>query len=430
MPLVEAEASNLTWEEEQTQYAEEGLRSEQRFRPSSMSEEQYQGAINAVKKAYHMTDITFKPLQPIAFNKGTYQPNYIYKGMIYSSVKEIGTFVGTNVSFHTFMTAINNPRSRIYTERVDEAPYNGTNCRSYYGTVCSGLVSYALGISYGSYDFGVSDEMEELDYSDLNCFHIADVLWTSGHVALITNVVRDKNDNTVLMEISEAVQNGSKRYTVSRYSFQTSYSRNFKKAFRYKYLERNTNYTPIPEFVPVFDETRVSFAYNDDICVDKGDQSCYFVGEDVVLNILSSGDVVEIYKDGVFDSTVTATGCDDLRLTDLDYGVYQARLIQGNRYSDFTSWMMVDYSIESSKEGMMVHFGSSNSTPLSISFCNKAGSRKYPFTEILSRRFTEEEVSLGYIIIPEDKVKSDRDYFKITFETDFGRISTLPIKWL
>ena len=431
IPYIEAEAfDNRPWEQVQSELEEEGLHSEQLYRPSSMNEETYQGAINAVKKAYQLTDITFTPLLPIEYNVGTYQPDNTYRGMIYSSVKEMGTYVGNNISFHTFMTAIHNPRSKIYTEIVDESPYNGKNCRSYYGTVCSGLVSYALDVSYGSYDFVVSDDMEELDYSDFDGFHIADVLWRSDHVALITDVVRNQDDSVVSIEISEAVQRGCERYTVSRFSFLNSYSTKFKRAFRYKYLERNTSYTSIREFVPVFDEERVPFEYNDDICADKGDRSCYFVGEDVVLNLLSSGDVVEIYKDGVYHSTINVSANEDLLLTDLDYGLYQARLLQGERCSDFTSWIMVDYAIEPSKEDMIIHFSSLNSDPVSISFCNKAGSRKYPITEILSRKFTNEEVSQRYIIVPKDKIKSDRQYLKITFETDFGRISTLPIKWL
>ena len=422
------DASNLSWELEQSKLEEEGLRSEQRFRPASMSEEAYRGAINAVKKAYQLTDISFTPLQPIAYNQGTYHAGTTYKGMIYSSVKEIGTFVGTNVSFHTFMTAIHNPRSRIYTDRIDEPPYNGTDCCAYYGVVCSSLVSYALGVGHGTYDFVVSDKMEELDYSDIDGFHIADVLWRSGHVAMITDVVRNQQDSIVSIEISEAIKSGCKKYSVSRSSFVNSYSNNFKRVFRYKYLEKNTNYTSIPEFVSVFDEVGVPFKYNDDICVDKGDKSFYFVGEDVILNILSSGDVVELYKDGFFYSSINVEN-EDIRLSDLDYGLYQARLGKGNIFSDFTSWIMVDCSIESRRSDSVVCFSSENSRPLSFSFCNIAGSRKYPYTEILCRSFTEEEISLGYIQIPKDKVKNDRSYFKISFETDFGRISTRPIQW-
>ena len=198
---------------------------------------------------------------------------------------------------------------------------------------------------------------------------------------------------------------------------------------RYNHLENNTNYIAVPQFVPVFDEIEVPFNYNEDICVDKGDRSCYFVGEDVILNIFSSGDIVEIYKDGTLQSTINVE-TEDIRLTDLDYGLYQARISKGDWNSDFTSWLMVDCSIESSKDEMIVYFRSNNSLPLSIAFCDKSGSRKLPFTEVFYRFFTEEEISLGYISIPQEKMKSSRQYFRITFETNFGRISTKPIKWL
>ena len=431
IPLIEAsdQSSDYTWIEEKVRLEEEGLRSEQRFRHPSISEEAYQGAINAVKKAYQLTDITFTPLLSIAYNVGIYQPDTPYKGMIYSSVKETGTYVGSNVSFHTFMTAIHNPRSRIYTDRVDVSPYHGKNCRSYYGTVCSDLVSYALGVNYGSYDFVASDEMEELDYSDVEGLHIADVLWRSGHVALITDVVRNQNDSIVSIEVSEALQNGCKKRFVSRSVFESRIAPSFKKVFRYKCLNENVDYEPVAEFVPVFDEAEIPFEYNDDICVDKGDQSCYFVGEEVVLNILSPGEVLEIYKDGMFLSTISIES-GDVRLTDLDYGLYQARVIQSDGYSGFTSWIMVDCTIEASKNEMTISFSSENSRPVSISFCDQSGSRKYPFTDILCRSFTEEEISFGSIWVPQDKFKSDRQFFKITFETEFGKISTTPIKWL
>ena len=149
----------------------------------------------------------------------------------------------------------------------------------------------------------------------------------------------------------------------------------------------------------------------------------------MILNILSPGDTLELYKDGLLLSSISIES-EDIRLNDLDYGLYQARMIQSERFSDFTSWMMVDCTIEPSKDEMAISFSSDNSRPVSISFCDQSGNRKYPYTEILSRDFTKEEVSLGYILIPQDKVKSDKQYFKITFETEFGKISTVPIKWL
>ena len=94
-----------------------------------------QGALNAIKKAYQMTDIMFIPRGTFVANSGkkVYYGGEKYQGLGYSSVKEIDTYVGMDVSFHTFMTAIHNPRSVIYTENVSKPPYHGKNCAAYYG---------------------------------------------------------------------------------------------------------------------------------------------------------------------------------------------------------------------------------------------------------------------------------------------------------
>ena len=428
--LVEADASNLTGADKQLLLEKEGGRSEQQYRHPSLSEEAYQGAINAVKKAYQLTDIAFTPLKPIANNIGTYLVDSTYTGMIYSSVKEIGTYVGSNTSFHTFMTAIHNPRSKIYTDWINRKPYQGTNCRAYYGTVCSGLVSYALGLMpiLASYDFPVFDEMEELDISDTDVFHLADVLWRTGHVAIITDVIRDSQDRVVLLEVSESVPSGCRKYTVDRRSIPGSIGNRYKKLLRYTHLENNTDYTPASEFVSIMDENPEPFVYNDDICVDKGDRSCYFVGETVTLNLFSPGDSVLVFKDGVLHSSIPVE-TENIRLPDLDFGVYQARIFQGERNSDYTTWIMVDKTVAPSVDEMTVYFGSENSTPVSLIFCSKAGGRNFTVNETICRRFTEEEITNGYISIPPERIKEDRPYFTITFATEFGNIATTPIEW-
>ena len=430
IPLVEADASNLIGEDKQKILEKEGVRSEQHYRHPSLSEEAYQGALNAVKKTYQLTDIAFMPLKPIANNIGTYLADSTYTGMIYSSVKEIGTYVGSNISFHTFMTAIHNPRSKIYTDWINRKPYHGTNCRAYYGTVCSGLVSYALGIMpiLASYDFPVFDEMEELDITDTDVFHLADVLWRKGHVAIISNVIRDSEDRVVLLEVSESRPNGCQKYTIERRSIPAMIGNRYKKVLRYKHLEKNTAYTPAPEFVSVLDENPVPFVYNDDICVDKGDRSCYFVGETVTLNLLSPGDSVHVYKDEVLYSSIPVE-TENIRLSNLDFGVYQARIFQGERNSDPTTWMMVDKTIVPSVDEMKVYFRSENSTPVSLFFCSKAGGRGYTVNESICRRFSEEEIANGYMTVPSERMKEDLPYFTITFATEFGNIATPPIEW-
>jgi hypothetical protein len=429
---VEAEAvvpDNRPWEQVQSELEEEGLHSEQRYRPSSMSEDEYQGAINAVKKAYQLTDISFTPLCPIDYNFGVYQANITYTGMVYSSVKELGTYVGSHVSFHTFMTAVNNPRSKLYTEKIDKSPYHGTNCRSYYGTVCSGLVSYALGLIpvYGSFDFPDSDVMEEIDISDFDVYHIADVLWRDGHVAIITDVVRDSEDRVVSVEVSESIIQGCRRYTVSRDRMVAMIDNKYRKLLRYTCLETNTDYSPAPEFVNVMEEELLPFKYNE-ICVDKGDRSCYFVGEDVVLNILATGDIVEIYKDGVFYSSVDVSA-DDIRLSDLECGFYQARVCAGSRDSGFTDWIVVDRMVVPSVEEMRLYFGSENSRPLSVFVCSKNGGRLASVSDSICRQLTEDEISNGYLEVPQERLLSNHPFFVVSFQTEYGIISTTPIEW-
>lgn len=389
------------------------------------------GAQNAVKKAHQLTDIEFTLLLPIAANSRTYNPGKNYKGIIYSSVKELGTYVGSNVSFHTFMTAIHNPRSKIYTETLNKAPYHGTNCKAYYGTVCSGLVSYALGLDYGSYDFPVSEVMEEVDFSVIDNVHTADVLWKSGHVALITDVVRNEAGYAESFEICEAVQTGCKRYSVSREKFEGIMSSSFKKIFRYKEIYKNTSYTPAPEFVAVGDETPVVFEYNNDLCADKGDKACYAEDEDVIINVMHDYDYMDIYKDDSYYMTIQATQDSDVVLKDLKYGDYKACISYGSpkMKSDFTFWKVVNMELSPDRSNGLLYFKSTNALPYKIGFSNISGSRKYPHTQLYSHTLTDEERERGYVVIPPDLTRTDYPYIRFSFSTDYGKILCKPINW-
>ena len=389
------------------------------------------GMVNAVKKAYQLTDIEFTPLLPIAANSKTYNPGDTYKGVIYSSVKELGTYVGSNVSFHTFMTAIHNPRSKIYTETLNKAPYHGTNCKAYYGTVCSGLVSYALGLDFGSYDFPESEVMEEVDFSIIDSVHTADVLWKSGHVALITDVVRTEAGYADSFEICEAIQSGCRRYQVSREKFEGIMTSSFKKIFRYKEIYKNTSYTPAPEFVAVDDETPVVFEYNNDLCADKGDKACYAEDEDVIINVMHDYDYMDIYKDDSYYMTVQATQDRDVVLKDLKYGDYKACINYGSpeTKSDFTYWKVVNMELYPDRSNGLLYFRSANALPDKISFSNISGSRKNAQPQLYRHTLTDEERERGYVVIPSDLTKTDYPYLRFYFSTDYGKILCKPVNW-
>lgn len=389
------------------------------------------GVLNAVKKAYQLTEVTFAPLGAIEANSRVYSEGGLYTGMIYSSVKEIGTYVGLNVSFHTFMTAIHNPRSKIYTEKINTSPYHGKNCKAYYGTVCSGLVSYALGLDYASYDFPVSEKMEEVDCSNIDNVHVADVLWTSGHVALITNVLRNGDGHVKEIEICEAVQSGCRRYSVTSAKYSSLMSKSFKSIYRYRELYKNVDYTPAPEFVPVLDEIKVPFTYNDDLCPDKGDKACYLEGEDVVVNIMNDYDFLVVLKDNEPYQRIDATKSRDVVLQNLPYGDYKAAIYKSRNQSmsDYVNWKVVNIELEPDRANGILYFKSANAVPSKMSFSDISGSRKNASSTLYRHTITDDDCLRGYLEIPIERTQQSFQYINFYCSTDYGIIKGPKLKW-
>jgi hypothetical protein len=390
------------------------------------------GAQCAVKKAHQLTDLEFVILDTLKANsKKTYFPNKQYKGVIYSFPQEISTFVGIDVSIHTYMTALNNPRSVVYTEHLDKLPYYSDRIASYYGTVCSGFVSYALGFKafQTTFDIDEHDFMTYLRDQSAKGIQLADVLWQKGHVALITGIRRNKATGEIVwIEISEAWPSGARRRVVEGESAFNKMLKNGKwKIYRYNNLEENT-YTPWTDFVAVEGEQRTPFQYNDAICPNKGDKSCYITGEDVILNIIDGYSTVEIYKDSKFYKRISIGNDLDIVLKDLPYGDYKARLTKGNDNSDYAFWKVIDVHV--SVNNGEVAFHSENATPVYMEFCTISGSRPTWAWYI----FTQKDVKNGYVKVSKrslsrlDKKKSNM-YVKVHFECDYGRVINKLVLW-
>lgn len=82
-----------------------------------------------------------------------------------------------DVTYHTFMTAVHNPMSVLYTEDISQPPYHGTNCATYYGAVCSSSVMWALGIDnpYSSGQIMELPDMTQLEYQIIDSLKVCDV---------------------------------------------------------------------------------------------------------------------------------------------------------------------------------------------------------------------------------------------------------------
>ena len=403
-----------------------------------MTREDSIGAWNAVRKAHQMTDLPIYPVATLlAHMNKTYAAGIEEEGLIYSSTKEINTSVGQDVSFHTFMTALHNPRSLLYTERIDLPPYHGRNCRGYYGTVCSGLVTYALGfkITQRSADIPVADYMELVEDQSAEGVHVADVVWKKGHLQLVTGIERGKDGKVERIEISESVDVGCRRFYMDRDAFNQMLhnKKKIKRLYRYKYLSRNTSYTPLCEFVAVDGETKLPFVYNDDICTSKGDKACFIVGENIVLNVAKGYKTVEIFKDSVLYKTVKIENTLDIAFPDLPYGDYQARAVDGKKKSDFTYWKVIDVNVRVDREKNRIYFSSANATPVYYEFSSISGGRPTNGKRIYAAEFTEKQIRNGFVTVKAPvmptKEKSGCPFVKVHFECDYGMVINRPVDW-
>ena len=390
------------------------------------------GRINAVKKAYQMTDLEFTPLAPIGYRFGFFDAGETYQGVIYSSAKELEMFVGNDVSLHTYMTAIHNPRSRIYTEDISKAPYHGKNCRTYYGAVCSSFVSHALGIvpRYWANDFPLSDVMQEVDFTNPDSMKIADVLWRDGHVAIITDIINDDSNHVAKIEISECIDKGCKRYYRSRKKFVDLMNTSFKKVYRYTELYKNTDYTPYPEFVPVLDESPAPFVYNEYLCADKGDKACYREDEAVTINIFHDYEYLEVYKDDKPYLRIENNSIEDVVLQNLPYGDYKASISYGSNHdmSDYTYWKVVNINVFADRANGRIYFSSDDAIPQCVRYCDIYGNGG-SLTTSNRRILSESEKLQGYIEVFSDEIKQKFPYVRVNFVTDYGRVINRPINW-
>lgn len=194
--------------------------------------------LNIVKRARQLTDVKWTPAVDLPrllrvereypypasaqdeFYGGTFKAGVEYTGIPYGRADDISDYglyygyIGNYIGIDTFVTAAQDANSFLCKESVFDLSDNQTTV---YASVCSSLVTYALGVSYvptsGIPDISgltligkLVDDGVQLDPSN---FKIGDVLcWASHHAAVITDVIRDSKGSVVAVEVAEATVSG------------------------------------------------------------------------------------------------------------------------------------------------------------------------------------------------------------------------------
>lgn len=335
---------------------------------------QNRGVLNAYKKAHQLLEIVWTALATIPSDgSATGVSAGKHTGMLYSEALQFERYVGFGCSLRTFMTALHNPYSVMYTEDT-----KGTSVRkksaygfdylntslngAFYGTVCSGLISYALGLPVIMQTYDIAWMTEEGIFEEVYDntgfgVELGDVIWKSGHVQLVTDVIRDERGTPVTIEVTESTQN---YVVVNRRTpaFISNYlSTNNGKLYRYKELYKNLSYEASP-FVAVEGETASTYQYNDDICTYLGDYVSIAEWESMFINYAKgSYTSMQLYKDNTLIQTIAlpssynATHSIDVTSYLTGAGMYKARLTDGTNNSDYTYFEVVETNVTATKSG-------------------------------------------------------------------------------
>ena len=224
---------------------------------------------NARKRAEQLTKLMWAPVRDKDYKRDNYpatiRKNQIQIGVPYSEVGDQNKFVGKQVSFKTFLSALKNPISLFYTEtpydnvnRTRTSEYFDANTKYisneddttlYYGTVCACFADYVYGIdvNYSARYYLYKNWMNaQIITPNSDCSNILplDCLAGTGHVIIVIDVLRDIEDNVRFIETAES------RTVNCRIHYYTP-SEFIAKLGTYYTLRRFSNITvPEPEEIP------------------------------------------------------------------------------------------------------------------------------------------------------------------------------------
>lgn len=258
------------------------------------------GVLNVIKRCRQMTDIRWTPAVDLKrymltartmdntedYNSsmdtnwvGVFKAGHEYKGIPYGRCDYLDdydyqySYVGGQIRFDTFVTAVENPESIIAKEIPTDVRVLANHRSMPYAAVCSALVCYALGVAYKPTENIPNIEGLNLisaikidgEYISPSLIKLGDVLNLQGsHTVVVTDIALDDNGDVRYIEVSEATTVGEANpdieggdvgglcrrvgYTVDDFfaRFQ-QYS-----LLRYAYID-NVSYTPSP-YVNVGDE--------------------------------------------------------------------------------------------------------------------------------------------------------------------------------
>lgn len=348
-----------------------------------------------------MCHLVYTPLRDIPFTVPTsWAPNQEGKfqlagelmvGPPYSDVGICQKYIGQHVSFYTFLTAVHNPLSLLYTEKVGSKSshygidYTGTTdssiTQTYFGSVCSSFAQYLSGMKHIATVawLGKKNGMTEVTI-DFDTVQLFDFLCLSGHVYMATDIISEGGQRKYVV-LSEMSRPTSISVAYTRDTFTAHRMSGVVHVWRWNGWENVPAAEATPFINQGMDDYEDAIDYNEDICTFAGDKATFGVGDKIYLNIRRDGKYTSVKlsnEDGSFvetipiselaaDTSLTPNSRDwvSLNLTtyNLAAGLYNACALDADgNASGYTYFEVLDVqlSVEGSGNNYTANFSSSN----------------------------------------------------------------------
>lgn len=218
-----------------------------------------------------------------------------YTGVPYSSVKHVGRYIGFDIFLKTFLAAVENPKSVLYTENLYKKV---SNAECYYGKVCSSYTSYALqcGIWYVSKQYGPEfrDGVTVVEPQAAQAARAGDIIYTppasktgGSHVEMVTEVVRNEQGVITHVRVEESRPQTTSNTLRTAKAFDAHLSARNRKLFRITDLDAWRGENKAESFLfPNYEEDSASPKINRVLLLDLGDWVPYHQGSPVKFNIM------------------------------------------------------------------------------------------------------------------------------------------------
>lgn len=370
-------------------------------------------------------------------------------GVPYSDVADTRTYVPNNVSVRTFMTALKNKRSLIYTEELGNntskygMSYTTGHRRAYYGNVCCGFTAWVMGMDTmflaGQYGADGVPGLSAVTYNSVNDLRPLDLVWQEGHIAIISDIWKDEFNNVKYITLAEMS---------TPYPYRTLYTAEQFDARRIAVsatVHRWTGWDELPEPPETvygqyhLGDTRKDPKVNEDIMTFAGDYAAFVEGDTIYLNARRNSTYtgIELYKDNILIQTIDITGLSadtivtpntedwvavNLTTLNLTHGKYKARMTDGTNVTDYTYFEIIGITMTATKSGnnVIVDFSANGGVPVSIEQVKQNGFPASPNGKL--HKITSEEVTAGTMTLSW-AYNSTYKYLLMLVRGDYGTVA-------